>query len=82
MSGTWGEVLERCRRLVKKLEKKKPVVFCGDLNVAHTEIDLARPKENEGMKGFTKEEREGLNNFIEKFILSHSFFFKRFFVDS
>lgn len=49
----------------KELEKSKPVIFCGDLNVAHTPDDLARPKENEGMKGFTKEEREGFDNFIE-----------------
>ena len=49
----------------KDLESKKPVVFCGDLNVAHTPDDLARPKENEGLKGFTKEEREGFDKFIE-----------------
>ncbi len=49
----------------KELEKKKPVVFCGDLNVAHTPDDLARPKENEGMKGFTFEERKGFQNFID-----------------
>ncbi|PJE65007.1 exodeoxyribonuclease III [Candidatus Saccharibacteria bacterium CG10_big_fil_rev_8_21_14_0_10_47_8] len=49
----------------KELEKKKPVVFCGDLNVAHTPDDLARPKENEGKKGYTFEEREGFQNFIE-----------------
>ncbi len=49
---------------VKKLEERKPVIFCGDLNVAHTEKDLARPKENEGLKGFTNEEREGFQNFI------------------
>ncbi len=48
----------------KELEKNKPVIFCGDLNVAHTPDDLARPKENEGLKGFTKEEREGFDNFI------------------
>ncbi len=47
------------------LEKKKPVVFCGDLNVAHTEDDLARPKPNVGKKGFTDEEREGFQNFID-----------------
>lgn len=47
------------------LEKKKPVIFCGDLNVAHTEIDLARPKPNEGKKGFTAEEREGFQHFID-----------------
>lgn len=50
---------------MKRLEEEKPVIFCGDLNVAHTPLDLARPKENEGMKGFTKEEREGIDNIIE-----------------
>lgn len=49
----------------KDLEKKKPVIFCGDLNVAHTEDDLARPKENRGKKGFTDEEREGFENFLD-----------------
>jgi exodeoxyribonuclease-3 len=49
----------------KSLEAKKPVIFCGDLNVAHTEDDLARPKENEGMKGFTAEEREGIQKVID-----------------
>jgi len=49
---------------VKRLEKKKLVVFCGDLNVAHTPDDLANPKPNEGKKGFTKEEREGIDNMI------------------
>lgn len=48
----------------KELEKKKPVVFCGDLNVAHTEDDLARPKPNVGKRGFTDEEREGFQNFV------------------
>lgn len=48
----------------QKLEKKKPVIFCGDLNVAHKEEDLARPKENVGKKGFTDEEREGIDNFV------------------
>ena len=49
----------------KQLEKKKPVIFCGDLNVAHTEDDLANPKPNRGKKGFTDEEREGFQNFID-----------------
>ncbi|MEX2014813.1 MAG: exodeoxyribonuclease III [Candidatus Saccharimonadales bacterium] len=49
----------------KELEKKKPVVFCGDLNVAHTEDDLARPKPNIGKKGFTDEEREGFQKFLD-----------------
>ncbi len=48
----------------KELEKKKPVVVCGDLNVAHTEDDLANPKANEGEHGFTKEERGGIDAFI------------------
>ncbi len=49
---------------VKSLDTKKPVIFCGDLNVAHTPEDLARPKENVGKKGFTNEEREGIDNII------------------
>jgi exodeoxyribonuclease-3 len=49
----------------KQLEKKKPVIFCGDLNVAHTEEDLANPKANEGEHGFTKEEREGIDSIIK-----------------
>jgi len=48
----------------KELEKKKPVIFCGDLNVAHRDIDLARPKENQGKKGFTDEEREGFDTIL------------------
>ncbi len=48
----------------ERLNKNKPVIFCGDLNVAHTKDDLARPKENEGNKGFTTEEREGIQNMI------------------
>jgi len=50
---------------VKQLEKKKPVVFCGDLNVAHEEIDLARPKENVGNPGFSDQERAGFRDFID-----------------
>jgi len=48
----------------KELQKKKPVIVCGDLNVAHTEDDLANPKANEGEHGFTKEEREGIDTLI------------------
>lgn len=44
-------------KFLKELEKKNPVVFCGDLNVAHKEIDLARPKGNLKNAGFTPEER-------------------------
>ena len=50
---------------MRALEKKKPVVFCGDFNVAHTPDDLARPKENVGKKGFTEEERAGFDAMIE-----------------
>ena len=49
----------------QQLEKSKPVVFCGDLNVAHTEDDLANPKSNKGKKGFTDEERSGFQAFID-----------------
>jgi exodeoxyribonuclease-3 len=49
----------------QELEKKKPVVFCGDLNVAHTEDDLARPKENVGKRGFTDEERTGFQALVD-----------------
>ena len=49
----------------QQLEKTKPVIFCGDLNVAHTEDDLANPKPNRGKKGFTNEERAGFQNFID-----------------
>lgn len=61
---------------IKLLEKSKPVLFCGDLNVAHTEIDLANPKPNIGKHGFTDEEREGFGKllkagFIDTFRLLH-----------
>lgn len=48
---------------IQELEKTKPVLFCGDLNVAHAEIDLANPKANVGKHGFTNEEREGFDTF-------------------
>jgi exodeoxyribonuclease-3 len=52
-------------RYLKKLEERKPVVWCGDLNVAHTELDLANPKGNEGNHGFTPEERAGFSAFVK-----------------
>ena len=52
-------------RYLKKLEKQKPVIFCGDLNVAHTEIDLANPKANVRNNGFTPEERAGFSAFMK-----------------
>jgi exodeoxyribonuclease-3 len=50
---------------LKKLEKKKPVIFCGDLNVAHTELDLANPKANVHNHGFTAEERAGFSALVQ-----------------
>lgn len=50
---------------LKQLEATKPVLACGDLNVAHTEIDLARPKQNRRNAGFTDEEREGIQNLLD-----------------
>lgn len=49
---------------MQQLQAEKPVIFCGDLNVAHMPIDLANPKANEGEHGFTKEEREGVDAMI------------------
>lgn len=47
-----------------QLQAKKPVIYCGDMNVAHTEDDLANPKPNKGKKGFTTEERTGFDNWL------------------
>ena len=52
----WDPLL---RKHLKELDENKPVVMCGDLNVAHKDIDLANPKTNKKSAGFTKEEREG-----------------------
>ena len=52
-------------KYLRKLERRKPVVFCGDFNVAHTELDLARPKQNVGTHGFTDEERAGFEAFVQ-----------------
>lgn len=46
------------------LQKKKPVLYCGDMNVAHTEDDLANPKQNRGKKGFSDEERAGFDAWL------------------
>jgi len=50
---------------LKKLEKKKSVVLCGDFNVAHQEIDLANPASNQGSAGFTPEERNWMSKFLK-----------------
>jgi exodeoxyribonuclease-3 len=52
-------------RHLRQLNKRKPVVFCGDLNVAHTEIDLANPKANLKNHGFTPEERTGFSSIVK-----------------
>jgi exodeoxyribonuclease-3 len=58
---TWdAAMIAYCARL----QQKKPVVYCGDMNVAHTEDDLANPKPNRGKKGFTEEERTGFDNWL------------------
>ena len=50
---------------IKDLDAKKPVVLCGDLNVAHEEIDLKNPKTNRKNAGFTDEERQKMSRFLE-----------------
>jgi exodeoxyribonuclease-3 len=58
---SWDEAF---RQHVAKHALKKPVVFCGDLNVAHHEIDLARPKDNRKNPGFSDEERESFGKLL------------------
>ncbi len=58
---SWGPDF---RAYLKNLEKTKPVIFCGDLNVAHKEIDIARPKANVMNAGFTIEERTDFDSFL------------------
>ncbi len=53
------------RAYLKRLEEKKPVIFCGDLNVAHKEIDLKNPKTNRKNAGFTDEERGKFSELLE-----------------
>lgn len=61
---------------LKKLEEKKPVIFCGDLNVAHKEIDLKNPKTNRKNAGFTDEERSCFTRLLEAgFVDSFRYFY-------
>lgn len=61
---------------LKKLEEKKPVIFCGDLNVAHQEIDLKNPKTNRKNAGFTDEERACFTKVVESgFIDTFRYFY-------
>ncbi|XP_076251401.1 recombination repair protein 1 isoform X2 [Rhynchophorus ferrugineus] len=55
---------ESFKAYIKKLDKKKPVIVCGDMNVAHNEIDLKNPKTNKKNAGFTQEERDGMTDFL------------------
>ncbi|KAF7389168.1 hypothetical protein HZH66_010305 [Vespula vulgaris] len=57
---------EKFKLYVKELDKKKPVIICGDMNVAHQEIDLTNPKTNTKNAGFTKEERDGMTDFLDQ----------------
>ena len=59
---TWDEAF---REYITKLEKNKPVIFCGDLNVAHKEIDIASPKTHQRSAGFTIEERESFSKTLD-----------------
>jgi len=63
---------EELRAYLLELNKEKPVIYCGDLNVAHSEIDLRNPKSNDGNSGFTLEEREKMtallaSGFVDSF---------------
>ena len=61
---------------LKKLEEKKPVIFCGDLNVAHQEIDLKNPKSNRKNAGFTDEERGCFTRLLENgFVDTYRYFY-------
>ena len=55
---------DEVRKYLKKLDNKKPVIYCGDLNVAHEEIDLKNPKTNRGNAGFTNEERRKMTELL------------------
>ena len=56
---------DEIRKYLKKLDKTKPVIYCGDLNVAHKEIDLKNPKTNRGNAGFTDEERDKMTKLLD-----------------
>ena len=58
----WDEAF---RRHLKKLDESKPVIACGDLNVAHQEIDLKNPAANRGNAGFSDEERESFSTLLD-----------------
>ncbi|XP_050087784.1 recombination repair protein 1 isoform X2 [Anopheles aquasalis] len=55
---------EKFHQYLRDLDSKKPVILCGDMNVAHEEIDLANPKTNKKNAGFTQEERDGMSKLL------------------
>ncbi|XP_019701139.2 uncharacterized protein LOC105192173 isoform X2 [Harpegnathos saltator] len=57
----WNKIF---KKYIEELDQKKPVIICGDMNVAHQEIDLKNPKTNTKNAGFTKEERDGMTDFL------------------
>lgn len=59
---TWEDEM---RKYLKQLDEKKPVIYCGDLNVAHKEIDLKNPKTNRRNAGFTDEERNKMTELLD-----------------
>ena len=64
------------RQYLKSLDEKKPVIYCGDLNVAHQEIDLKNPKTNRRNAGFTDEERQKMTELLDQgFIDSFRYFY-------
>jgi len=64
------------QKYLHELDKKKPVIWCGDLNVAHKEIDLANPSKNKKTAGFTPEERESFQKFLDTgFVDVHRHFY-------
>ena len=64
------------RSYIKELDRKKPVVICGDMNVAHKEIDLKNPGSNRRSAGFTDEERNKFSEFLEAgFIDTYRYFY-------
>ncbi|MBY0085218.1 exodeoxyribonuclease III [Brevibacillus brevis] len=67
---------DRFRNYLLQLDAKKPVVVCGDLNVAHQEIDLKNAKSNRGNSGFTPEEREKMTNLLAAgFVDTYRYFY-------
>lgn len=67
---------EDFRGYLKKLEENKPVIVCGDMNVAHEEIDLKNPKTNHNNAGFTDQEREKFSKLLESgFVDTYRYFY-------